>query len=165
MIAQAVGARVAAVDISDEKLALAKDMGAEVVINAREVQDVAEAVRQATGGGAHVSLDALGSLETCFNSIANLRKRGRHIQVGLMLGGQNHPPVPMDRVIANELEIYGSHGMQAHRYPALLAMIETGKIHPELLVQRRISLEESLDALVSMDSFAANGVTVITKFD
>ena len=40
-----------------------------------------EAVKEITGGGAHVSIDALGSPETCFNSVANLRKRGKHIQV------------------------------------------------------------------------------------
>lgn len=165
MIANAIGARVVAIDISPEKLALAQLLGAEAVVNAKGTDDVVGAVKEITGGGAHVSLDALGSLVTCFNSVANLRKRGKHIQVGLMLGGQNHPPVPMDKVIGNELEILGSHGIQAYRYPALIDMIVTGKLHPELLVQRTISLEESLDALVNMDSFSSNGVTVITKFD
>lgn len=165
MIASAVGANVVAVDISDEKLELARQTGAAAVVNAARVKDVVGAVKDLTGGGAHVSLDALGSFSTCFNSVANLRKRGRHIQVGLMLGSQNHPPVPMDLVIANELEILGSHGIQAHRYPALMQMIETGKLHPEWLVQRTITLDEALDELVKMDSFASSGVTVITKFD
>ncbi|HWR67135.1 MAG TPA: zinc-dependent alcohol dehydrogenase family protein [Bellilinea sp.] len=165
MIANAIGARVVAIDISPEKLALAQLLGAEAVVNGKDTDDVVGAVKEITGGGAHVSLDALGSLVTCFNSVANLRKRGKHIQVGLMLGGQNNPPVPMDKVIGNELEILGSHGIQAYRYPALIDMIVTGKLHPELLVQRTISLEESLDELVNMDSFSSNGVTVITKFD
>ena len=165
MIANAIGARVVAIDISPDKLALAQLLGAEAVVNGKDTTDVVSAVKEITGGGAHVSLDALGSLSTCFNSVANLRKRGKHIQVGLMLGGQNHPPIPMDKVIGNELEILGSHGIQAYRYPALIDMIVTGKLHPELLVQRTISLEESLDALVNMDSFSSNGVTVITKFD
>jgi alcohol dehydrogenase len=165
MIANAIGARVVAIDIAEEKLALARLLGAEAVVNGQATADVVEAVREITGGGAHVSLDALGSLSTCFNSIANLRKRGKHIQVGLMLGGQNHPPVPMDKVIANELEILGSHGIQAYRYPALIDMIESGKLHPELLVQKKVSLEESLDLLMNMDSFNSTGVTVITRFD
>lgn len=165
MIASAIGARVAAIDISEEKLELARLLGAEAVINGRNNSDVISAVKEVTGGGAHVSLDALGSPTTCFNSVANLRKRGRHIQIGLMLGGENHPAVPMDKVIGNELEIYGSHGIQAYRYPALIDMILTGKLHPELLVQRTISLEESLDVLVNMNSFNTNGVTVITKFN
>lgn len=165
MIASAVGARVVAVDISDDKLELARAFGADAVVNAKRVEDVVGAVKDLTGGGAHVSLDALGSLSTCFNSVANLRKRGKHIQVGLMLGGQNHPPVPMDKVIANELEILGSHGIQAYRYPALMEMIAAGKLHPERLVQKTITLDEALVELVNMDTFASSGVTVITKFD
>lgn len=165
MIARAVGARVVAVDISDDKLELARAFGADAVVNAKRVEDVVGAVKDLTGGGAHVSLDALGSLSTCFNSVANLRKRGKHIQVGLMLGGQNHPPVPMDKVIANELEILGSHGIQAYRYPALMEMIAAGKLHPERLVQKTITLDEALVELVNMDTFASSGVTVITKFD
>lgn len=165
MIASAVGARVVAVDIADDKLELAREFGADAVVNAVKVKDVVGAVKDLTGGGAHVSLDALGSLSTCFNSVANLRKRGKHVQVGLMLGGQNHPPVPMDKVIANELEILGSHGIQAYRYPALMEMIETGKLHPERLVQKTITLDQAVVELVNMDTFALSGVTVITKFD
>ncbi|MDP2733978.1 MAG: zinc-dependent alcohol dehydrogenase family protein [Hoeflea sp.] len=162
MIATAVGARVVAVDIDDEKLALARQLGAAATINARDVEDVAGAVRELTGGGAHVSLDALGAVATCVNSINSLRKRGRHIQVGLMPGAP--APVPMGRVISHELEIYGSHGMQAHRYGALLAMITAGTVKPELLVGRRINLEQSIDALMGMDRFEGAGVTVVTEF-
>jgi len=162
MIATAVGARVVAVDIADDKLMLARQLGAVATINARQVEDVAGAVRELTGGGAHVSLDALGAVATCVNSINSLRKRGRHIQVGLMPGAP--APVPMGRVISHELEIYGSHGMQAHRYGALMAMIAAGTLKPELLVGRRISLEQSIDALMAMDRFEGAGVTVVTEF-
>ncbi|TIO88749.1 MAG: alcohol dehydrogenase, partial [Mesorhizobium sp.] len=87
---------------------------------------------------------------TCFNSIANLRRRGRHVQVGLMLGDHARPQVPMDKVIAFELEILGSHGMQAYRYSAMMDMIRTGKLKPELLVGKRISLDEAPAALMAM---------------
>jgi alcohol dehydrogenase len=66
-------------------------MGAVATVNAREVANVVEAVREITKGGAHVSIDALGHPTTCFNSIANLRRRGRHVQVGLMLGDHSRP--------------------------------------------------------------------------
>jgi alcohol dehydrogenase len=164
MIASAVGANVVAVDISPEKLELAKAMGAAAGVNAAEVNDVVSAVRDLTGGGAHVSIDALGSPTTCFNSIANLRKRGRHIQVGLMLGGHNHPVIPMDRVIAHELEIYGSHGIQAFRYNAVFDMIAAGKLQPQALIGKTISLEDSLLELPQMDRFTSSGVTVIDRF-
>jgi len=164
MIAQAVGAKVVGVDIADDKLALARSVGAAEVVNAAEVQDVVAAVVEITGGGAHVSIDALGSPQTCFNSVANLRRRGRHVQVGLMTGDHRNAAVPMNLVIARELELLGSHGMQAYRYPALLAMIGAGRLRPDLLVGKRISLEESLTALVEMDSFRETGVTVIDRF-
>ncbi len=164
MIANALGANVAAVDINDEKLAFARTIGAAVTVNASNTDDVVQNIIALTNGGAHVSIDALGSPVTSFNSIENLRKRGKHIQVGLMLGDHKHPRVPMDKVIANELEILGSHGMQAHKYPDLLAMIKAGKLAPEKLIHKRISLEESLEALANMDSFSGTGITVIDRF-
>jgi len=164
MIAAALGARVVGVDIADEKLALAASVGAAAVVNAREVDDVVAAVRDASGGGAHVSLDALGSATTCANSVACLRKRGKHIQVGLLLADERAPQVPMDRVIAYELEILGSHGMQAHAYDRMLAMIVSGTLRPGLLIGKRVSLEESLRELETMDRFAGTGVTVIDRF-
>ena len=164
MIAQAVGANVVAVDITEEKLALARSLGAVAAVNATEVEDVVAAVVEITGGGAQVSLDALGSPKTCFNSIANLRRRGRHVQVGLMTGDHQNSAVPMNLVIARELEILGSHGMQAYRYPELLAMIRAGRLRPDRLVGKRISLEQSLEALIQMDSFSGTGVTVIDRF-
>ncbi len=164
MIARAAGARVVAVDIADDKLALARELGAGATVNATRVADVVEAVREITGGGAHVSLDALGHPDTCFNSIACLRKRGRHVQVGLMLGEHAAPAIPMSRVIANELEILGSHGMQAHRYDSLFAMLGPGGLDPARLVGRTVSLEQSIDVLTGMDSFPGVGVTVVNAF-
>ncbi len=164
MIAAAAGASVVAIDISKEKLDFARSIGAVAAVNASETDDVVGSVMEITGGGAHVSIDALGGPETCFNSIANLRKRGKHIQVGLMVGDHCHPAVPMDKVLANELEILGSHGIQAYKYELLLEMIKTGKVRPEKLIGKTISLEESLEALVNMDNFSDTGVTVIDRF-
>lgn len=164
MIAAALGARPIAIDISDEKLAFARSIGAVATINARSVADVPEAVREITGGGAHASIDALGSPITCFNSIKNLRRRGRHVQVGLMLADHATPQVPMAQVIAHELEIYGSHGMQAWRYDAMLAMMEAGALKPERLIGREIELEDAVPALVGMDGSADLGISVITRF-
>jgi D-arabinose 1-dehydrogenase-like Zn-dependent alcohol dehydrogenase len=108
---------------------------------------------------------ALGSPATCFNSIACLRKRGRHVQVGLMLGDHHHPAVPMDQVIAKELEILGSHGMQAHRYPAMLGMIQADTLDPRKLIGKTISLDQAPMELADMDSFRGTGVTVIDRFN
>ena len=164
MISTALGANVVAVDISDEKLALARQFGAVASVNANSAANVADAIRDLTGGGAHVSVDAIGNAEVCFNSIDSLRKRGKHIQVGLMVAESSRPKVPMDKVLANELEILGSHGMQAYRYAEMIEMIEAGKLSPERLIGETINLEESITVLMSMNEFNTSGVTVITEF-
>ena len=164
MIANALGANVIAIDITDEKLEFARSVGAFATVNAVQSNDVIETVRSICQGGAHVSIDALGSPITCFNSIANLRKRGKHVQVGLVLADHCHPLIPMDKVIANELVILGSHGIQAYKYPMLLEMIKSGKLHPEKLIGKTISLDESAKELANMNNFAIIGVTVINRF-
>lgn len=164
MIANALGASVVAVDIDDSKLQMASSMGALATVNVNAVPNVVEAVKELSGGGVHVSVDALGHPDTCFNSVANLRKRGKHVQVGLMLGDHCHPSVPMDQVIAKELEILGSHGMQAHKFADIFRMIRSGRLHPEKLVGKMITLEDSLQALVEMNNFEHLGVTVINQF-
>lgn len=160
MIARAVGAEVIAIDIDPRRLAMARQFGAAETIDPKDSAVVAR-IRQITGGGADVSIDALGSRETCWNSIECLAKRGRHIQVGLMLGDHAAPSVPMGAVIAGELEIYGSHGMQAVEYPRMLRMIASGKLDPRALVRDVVSLEEGARLLTQMDQFPGEGMTVI----
>ncbi len=164
MIATALGANVIAIDIDDDSLNLAKEIGAVATINARKITNVSDAIKEMTGGGVDVSLDALGSPITCFNSISSLKKRGKHIQVGLLVGDDSRPNLPMDIVVANELEIIGSHGMQAYRYPQMMEMIRVGKLSPEKLIGNLISLEQSIEALMNMDKFETTGVSIISQF-
>jgi alcohol dehydrogenase len=163
MIAAAVGANVIAIDLDPAKLDLARGLGAVAVVNGAEA-DVVDAIQDLTKGGAHVSLDALGHPVTMTNSILCLRPRGKHVQVGLLLGEHAAPAVPMPKVIGQELELLGSHGMQAHRYGAMLDMIKSGRLSPERLVGDEISLEEAPAALMGMDRFQSIGATVITRF-
>ncbi len=164
MIASALGAQVIAIDINEESLHLAKELGAIQTVNATRQEDVVDTIKTLTDGGAHVSVDALGSATTCFNSITNLRKQGKHIQVGLMTGNHQHPNIPMDKVLADELEIIGSHGMQAYKYPEMLNMIKNGKLHPQKLIQNTITLEQAIKALPEMDNFDTKGIQVINSF-
>lgn len=164
MIAAAMGANVVAVDLDDDKLALAKSLGAVAAVNGRSVDNVPAAIREITNGGTHVSVDALGHPTTLSNSILCLRRRGRHVQIGLLLADQSRPPVQMDRVIGWELELKGSHGMQAHRYGAMFAMIETGKLQPEKLIGKTLTLAEAPEALMNMDRFEGTGISIITGF-
>ncbi|GAB3565778.1 alcohol dehydrogenase catalytic domain-containing protein [Amycolatopsis endophytica] len=157
LIAVAAGARVVAVDVAPEALDLATKMGAETVVQAGD--DTAARIRDITGGGAHLSLDCVGLPRTCVASIESLRKHGRHVQIGLM---PEDPPIPMHRVIADELTILGSHGLQAHEYPEMLALIERSTMDLQALVARRISLDEAPQALTAMDDpVGGAGVTVV----
>ena len=162
MIAAAAGARVVAVDIDREKLGRARQLGAEAAVDARA--GGVEAVLEATGGGAHVSLDALGSAETSAASVSSLRKRGRHVQVGLMLAGDRVAPVPMARVISHELSLHGVHGMAVRHYPQLLAAVAARALDPAQLVGATVSLEQAGAELEAMGGFARTGATVITSF-
>ena len=141
-----------AVDVSDAALTRAREAGAEMAVPA------GADIRELTGGGAHVSLDAIGSEAACAASVAGLRKRGRHVQVGLL---PDPPRVPMGLVIGRELELLGSHGMAAHAYPAMLALVRAGRLRPAELVTTRIGLDEAPRALVAMTDASPVGITVI----
>jgi alcohol dehydrogenase len=152
--AVSVGASVIAVDVSEGALAMAVSMGARHALRPPAVPEI----RRITGGGAHVSIDALGSEQTCLASIASLRPRGRHVQVGLLPGPAF--PVPMARVLSEELELIGSHGMAAHHYPEMLAAVSSGALRPDRLVTRELSLDEAGEALAAVGS--RPGIAVIT---
>jgi D-arabinose 1-dehydrogenase-like Zn-dependent alcohol dehydrogenase len=158
-VAVAAGAQVVAVDVSPGALELAASFGAAALVDARSA-DVVTAVRDASGGGAHLSLDALGSPTTCVDSVLCLRPRGRHVQVGLLPPSQGRPLVPMERVVALELEVLGSHGMAAHAFPALLELVTAGRLRPDLLVTREVGLDDAAAALADVGRLP--GITVVT---
>ena len=163
MIAKALGARVIAIDISPVALAKAIQLGADITINS-STSDALAQIRAATGDGADVSIDALGSQTTSTQSILSLRRRGRHLQLGLLLTPDGLTPEPMARVIAYELDILGSHGMAAADYPQMLAMVASGALRPDLLVERTVDLNEAITALQAMSDPAGatvGGITII----
>jgi len=157
MLGRALGARVIGIDVSAPAMALARELGAEATIDAGDT-DPAEAVRELTDGGAHVSIDALGAGAIAAASVRGLRRRGRHVQVGLLVGSEREPPMPMAEVIGRELEIVGVHGMAVRRYPALLRLVASGAVDPGRLIRRRIGLEDAPSALAAM---RGEGITVI----
>jgi D-arabinose 1-dehydrogenase-like Zn-dependent alcohol dehydrogenase len=159
-IAAAAGARVIAVDVATGALDLARVLGAEHTLDS--AGDVPAEIAELTGGGAHVSLDALGAAVTCTNSVRSLRPRGRHVQVGLLPPAQGRPEVPMERVIALELQLLGSHGMAAHAYPELLGLITAGRLDPRRLVTRELALDDAAAALA--DVGRQPGIAVVTTF-
>ncbi|MBT8184240.1 MAG: zinc-dependent alcohol dehydrogenase family protein [Eudoraea sp.] len=162
-IGKALGAQVIAVDISEEKCKLAMALGADHCINAND-GNVVENIKEISQGGVQLSLDALGSKITCLNSILNLRKRGKHIQVGLMTAEDEYPEIPMSEVVAGELEILGSHGMQAHKYQEMFELIASAKIDLKRMVSATIPLKEVPELLPEMNKFKTAGITVVNTF-
>lgn len=167
MIAAAIGARVIAVDVSPDALERARQLGASDAVLVSDPSDPepsdpdasVEAIHALTRHGAHVTMDATGSEATVQACIGSLRRRGRHVQVGLLFGADARCRVPMDRVLAWELQIYGSHGIAARDYADLLRFVETRSIDLDGLVGRTIALDEAGEALSTP---SGPGITVIT---
>lgn len=161
MIGVAVGARVIAVDVDPAALARARELGAHATVNSagRPDDEVVAEIRDLAGGGAQVSVEALGRESTVRTAIRSLGARGRHVQIGLFA---DDPRVPLGDVIARELQLFGSHGMPAAAYSGLLDLVLSDALRPDRLIARRIGLAEVPDALVALASNApAAGVTMI----
>ena len=159
-VAAALGARVIATDPSPAARTLARELGAEAVVDPTRDDPVA-AIVDHTAGGAHASVDAVGLPAACEASIRCLRRRGRHVQVGLLPAVAGRPAVPMDLVIARELQVLGSHGMAAHDYPRLLALVGSGRFPLARLVRRTLPLDAGPQALAEVGTVATAGVTVL----
>ena len=160
MIAQALGGRVVAVDRNPEALAIASELGAEHTLQA-EGTDVPSAVADLTNGGSHVAIDAVGSEQTCSDAMLSLRRRGRHVQVGLLPPIGGHPRVPMARVIGWELDLLGSHGMAAADYPPMMALIEQGSLQPQRLIRRTVGLDAAAEMLPDFNRATLAGITMV----
>ena len=164
MIAKSKGAKVIAIDINDSVLKLAQNIGADSIMNPKDIKNIPGEISKITKYGTHLSLDCLGSVETSVNSILSLRKQGKHIQVGLMASEDFRPSYPTEIIISKELEIIGSHGMQAKKYPELLDMILNEKLHPSKIIGKTIPLESLPETLQNMNRFKHAGITVVNKF-
>ena len=161
----ALGANVVAVDLFDEKLDVAADLGAVETVNAREMDDVPATVKAITDGGADVSVDALGIAQTCRNSVNSLNKGGQHLQIGLTTSEEEgEVSIPVDQIVFDEREFIGSYGMPAHEYDEIFRMMETGKIDPGRIVSETISLDEVPDTVASMGDYDTVGIPVCNEF-
>jgi len=164
-IADALGANVVAVDLTDEKLTQAEDLGAVETVNASEVDHPAREVKALTDGGVAVSVDALGITETSQNSIESLGNRGQHLQIGLTTGEQEGTiPVPSDRMVMQEIEFLGSYGMPVSRYDEIFRMVATDKIDPSAVVSETVGLEDVSAKLDAMTDYETDGIPVVDTF-
>ncbi|KAL7537583.1 hypothetical protein ACHAWF_005824 [Thalassiosira exigua] len=164
MIAKAFGAgRIVAVDVSDDALAKAREVGATDVVNAKRANVRQQVMDLTDGAGSDVTVDAAGFKATCEDAVHCARRGGRMVQVGLPVGGPD-PIVPMAAVAGKELEIVGSHGCAAEDIPAILSLVEDGRLDPKKLIGREVTLEEGARALMDMDRGSPIGMVMVTKF-
>lgn len=163
LLARAIGARAIVVDVVEEKLSYAKALGADATVNAT-TQDAPAAIRDLTGGGAHVALEALGIEATVTGALKSLGKLGRMVQIGMPAGRHTAMTLPWDTVYSGQLAIYGTRGMPAWRYPSLLSLIEGGHVDLSPLVTRRVPLSAASGELSAFDGPTPPGVAVITDF-
>jgi Zn-dependent alcohol dehydrogenases len=163
-LGNALGARVIAVDIDDDALGRAANLGAVETVSAA-TQSPASQIESLTGGGADVSFDAVGISETCRNSVACLRERGIHAQVGLTTAAEKGQiALPTDQMTRWEISFVGCRGIPPTRLSALFELIATTDIEPGKLVTRDLALEEVSDRLAVMDEYDTAGVEVVTEF-
>ncbi|MFW5918996.1 MAG: zinc-dependent alcohol dehydrogenase family protein [Halanaeroarchaeum sp.] len=166
-VADALGANVIAVDLNEANIEKAAELGADRTVRVPDVDDVPKAVREATpnGRGADVSVDALGIAETTRNSLASLDKGGQHLQIGLTTAEEGgNVPIPVDQIVADEVDFYGSYGMPPHEYDEIFQMMAEDKIDPAAVVTERISLEAVPETIEQLDEFATVGIPVVTEF-
>lgn len=163
LLGKALGAQVVVVDIVQEKLTHALSLGADAAVNARD-GDAAAKIRDITGGGAHVSVEALGIEATTNASIECLRPLGRHVQVGMPVGHTAFMTINMNAVYTGNLALYGTRGMPAWKYPSLLGLIERGQVDLSPMVAREVPLSGASAELAAMNGPTAPGTAVITDF-
>ncbi len=162
-IAAALGARVIAVGRSEEKLAKARQEGAEVTVNAGP--DASSEIIEITKGGAAVTVDALGSSETTLPALQALAKSGRHLQLGLT-GPEEAGviPIPVDLMVFKELRIVGSLGCPIMSYAGMLSMVAAGKLQPTRLVESGVSVADAGRLLNDMTNYSTLGFNVINEW-
>jgi D-arabinose 1-dehydrogenase-like Zn-dependent alcohol dehydrogenase len=160
LLAKMLGARVVVVDVVDEKLEHARQSGADAAVNATHT-DVAAAILDITGGGAQVSIEALGIPETTNASVECLAILGRHVHVG-MPSGDGMMNINLRAIYTKQLAFYGTRGMPSWKYPPLLGMIERGDVDLGPMVAREVSLSGASEELRAMKGPTAPGTGVIT---
>ena len=160
----ALDANIIAVDIDNDALARATNLGADETVSA-DTGSPPETIESITAGGADISVDAVGIAQTCRNSIRCLRERGTHVQIGLTTDAERGEiSLPVDEMTRWEISYLGSRGIPPTRFEALFDLIAAGDIDPGELVTRELSLDGVSARLAAMDQYDTAGVEVVTQF-
>jgi len=154
--ARAAGARVIAVDLGAEKLALAARLGADVTVDAGGEQDVAAQVASITGDGADIVFELVGQTATMRRAVAMLRRQGRLVLIGYTAQDLQIHPVEL---IIREAAVLGSVGSSLQDLYEIVELVARGIITP--VVDRTLPLERFAEGLAELERGATLGRIVL----
>ncbi len=160
-LAAAVGGKVIAVDIFDEKLEIAKKFGAVEGINGKKEENVPKKIRRMTGGGADIALEVIGNPMTIQQAFNSVRWGGRVVVVGY---SAKETVIDSARLMFREIEIKGSLGCGQQDYPKLIELVKLGKIKVKEMVTHKFKLEdinEGFKLLESGEPTMIRGIAII----
>lgn len=142
--ANAAGGRVIALDLNENRLELARELGAVETVNPEQVERVDKYVRGLTNGGAEVAFEAIGTPATIQTAFSLLRRGGRLCVIGF-----SHEEVVLSaaKIMYFELEIAGSLGCGAGQYPEIIGLVEAGRLALDPIVSGTLPLEEINEGL------------------
>lgn len=131
------GAKVIAVDLSEEKLEIAKKMGAYATFNAKE-EKVEKTIRKTTGG-CDVTFEVIGKPEVMLQAMATLKTGGRFVMVGY---SADVLEISAARVMYREMDIRGSLGCRPVDYHSIVNLVDQGKVVLDPLISNRYSIDD-----------------------
>jgi propanol-preferring alcohol dehydrogenase len=141
--AKVMGLHICAIDIDDGKLAHARNLGADFVINARNGDAVA-ALKKETGGGAHGVVITAPSLGAFKQGVGMTRKHGTCVLIGLPPG---EFPTPLFDVVSNCITIRGSFVGNRQDMAEALAFAADGKVKADIELQPLSAINQVLERL------------------
>lgn len=159
-VARAFGAaKVALVGASDHRLAKARELGADLVLDARK-DDVVSALTKAGGGELpSVAIEATGRPDAAYTALHSIRPGGRIVFQGLF-AGQTLEGFDLDQIVINDLQVCGALG-SPNIWPDVIRLIESGKVNPSAIVSDEYPLNQFGRALEKARS--GEGIKVLLR--
>ena len=141
------GARVIAVDLSQDKLETAKAVGADVIINAQH--DLAAALKEIVAEGPDVVIEAVGTERTFLQAVDLVGSCGRVVYIGYAKA-----PIAYDtkQFITKELDIRGSRNARMSDFAAVIEHLRAHPHSADRIISRTVPLEQAPQALKDWDA-------------
>jgi S-(hydroxymethyl)glutathione dehydrogenase/alcohol dehydrogenase len=162
-LAETFGAgQIIAVDIRDDKLAAAEELGATHCVNAAKGDPVAEVLAITGGRGVDVAIEALGRPETVVNAFMMTRDGGRVVVIGIA-PGTTTAGIEITRLVRRGIQLMGSYGSRVRTdMPDVLGLVVRGHVSPSRPITRRYRLEQADNAYGALSRGEIVGRAIVT---